>query len=120
MSDAIKIARQAPKYIEELLADMFAARAEDKRVCLGGVYSGQQYIQIQLVVTCDPAAILGIDAGSLSVGSAADVCLFDPDEVWRATPNTLRSQGKNTPFVGCEVRGRVRMTLVGGRIVFEA
>ena len=62
MSDAIKIARQAPKYIEELLADMFAARAEDNRVCLGGVYSGQQYIQIQLVVTCDPAALL--DDGS--------------------------------------------------------
>lgn len=62
MSDAIKIARQAPKYIEELLADMFAAKAEDNRVCLGGVYSGQQYIQIQLVATCDPAALL--DDGS--------------------------------------------------------
>jgi dihydroorotase len=71
-------------------------------------------------VTCDPAAILGIEAGSLSVGSAADICLFDPDEVWRATPDALRSQGKNTPFVGREVRGRVRMTLVGGRVVFEA
>ncbi|MCU0811464.1 MAG: hypothetical protein MUE59_10585 [Thiobacillaceae bacterium] len=46
--------------------------------------------------------------------------MSDPDEVWRATPDTLRSQGKNTPFVGCEVRGRVRITLVGGRIVFEA
>jgi dihydroorotase len=71
-------------------------------------------------LTCDPAAILGIEAGSLSVGSPADVCVFDPDETWRVTPDALRSQGKNTPFMGYEVSGRVRMTLVGGRIVFEA
>ncbi|MND72634.1 hypothetical protein D3C80_641890 [compost metagenome] len=62
MSDAIKIARQAPKLIEGLLADMFAANAEDNRVCLGGVYSGQQYIQIQLVATSDPAALLDDDS----------------------------------------------------------
>lgn len=61
MSDAIKIARQAPKHIEGLLADMFAANAEDNRIALGGVYSGQQYIQIQLVATCNPAALLDDD-----------------------------------------------------------
>lgn len=61
MSDAIKIAREAPKHIEGLLADMFAANAEDNRLCLGGVYAGQQYIQIQLVVTCNPAALLDED-----------------------------------------------------------
>lgn len=63
MSDAIKIARQAPKHIEGLLADMFAANAEDNRIALGGVYSGQQYIQIQLVATCNPAALLDDDNG---------------------------------------------------------
>lgn len=61
MSDAIKIARQAPKLIEGLLADMFATHAEDNRICLGGVYSGQQYIQIQLVATCSPAALMDED-----------------------------------------------------------
>ncbi|MCB1931447.1 MAG: dihydroorotase [Candidatus Accumulibacter sp.] len=71
-------------------------------------------------ITCDPAAILGIDAGSLSVGSPADVCVFDANEAWRVTPEALRSQGKNSPYLGYEVSGRVRMTLVGGRIVFEA
>ena len=71
-------------------------------------------------ITCDPAAILGIDAGSLSVGSQADVCVFDAAETWRVTPEALRSQGKNSPYLGHEVSGRVRMTLVGGRIVFEA
>jgi len=70
-------------------------------------------------VTCDPADILGIAAGSLSVGSPADVCIFDPDEAWRLTPSALRSQGKNTPFMGYEMNGRVRATLVDGEVVFE-
>ena len=71
-------------------------------------------------VTCDPADILGISAGSLGVGSPADVCIFDPDEAWRLTPTALRSQGKNTPFMGYEMTGRVCATLVDGEIVFEA
>ncbi|WP_291991342.1 dihydroorotase [Candidatus Accumulibacter sp. ACC007] len=71
-------------------------------------------------ITCDPAEILGIDAGSLSIGSRADICVFDPCEAWRLTPETLRSQGKNSPYLGYEMIGRVRMTLVGGRIIFEA
>jgi hypothetical protein len=58
MSDAIKIARQAPKAIEALLADMFAAHAEDYRICLGGLHCGQQYIQIHLVATSKPAALM--------------------------------------------------------------
>ncbi|MFM4913257.1 hypothetical protein [Aeromonas dhakensis] len=63
MSDAIKIARQAPKVVEGLLADMFTANAEDNRIALGGIYSGQQYIQLQLVATCNPAALLDDDSG---------------------------------------------------------
>ncbi len=68
-------------------------------------------------ITCDPAAILGIDAGSLAVGAAADICIFDPVETWRVTSDNLRSQGKNTPFLGREMCGRVHATLVGGRLV---
>ena len=71
-------------------------------------------------ITTDPATILGLDAGSLSPGNPADICVFDPDEPWRVTPAALRSQGKNTPFLGYEMSGRVRLTLVGGRVVFEA
>ncbi|WP_447825384.1 hypothetical protein [Aeromonas salmonicida] len=62
MSDAIKIARQAPKVVEGLLADMFAANAEDNRIALGGVYSGQQYIQLQLVATSNPIDLLDDDS----------------------------------------------------------
>lgn len=63
MSDAIKIASQAPRLIEGLLADMFAARADDNRVCMGAVQSGPQHIQIQLVVTSRPDALLDDDSG---------------------------------------------------------
>lgn len=62
MSDAIKIASQAPKLIEGLLADMFAAQADDNRVCLGSVWSGPQHIQIQLVATSSPDALLDDDS----------------------------------------------------------
>lgn len=58
MSDAIQIAKTAPAHIEGLLAELFAANAEDNRICLGGVYAGQQYIQIQLVVTSNPAQLM--------------------------------------------------------------
>ena len=71
-------------------------------------------------VTCDPAAIMGVKAGSLAVGSIADVCVFDPDSSWTVTSESLRSQGKNTPFLGSEMTGRVCTTLVGGRVVYQA
>jgi dihydroorotase len=70
-------------------------------------------------VTCDAAVVLGIEAGSLEVGRRADLCVFDPAEPWRVTPETLRSQGKNTPCLGWEMAGRVCATLVAGRVVFE-
>jgi dihydroorotase len=71
-------------------------------------------------VTCDPAAALGVDAGSLETGRRADICIFDPDEPWRIRAETLHSREKNTPFLGRELLGRVRATLVGGRVVFES
>jgi dihydroorotase len=70
-------------------------------------------------ITSVPASILGIDAGHLGVGAPADVCIFDPDLHWRVEPAALKSQGKNTPFLGLEVPGKVRATLVGGQLVFE-
>jgi dihydroorotase len=71
-------------------------------------------------LTCDPAAILGNDAGHLAVGAPADVCVFDPDKLWTVSADTLVSQGKNTPFIGCGMQGKVTATIVGGRVVFGA
>jgi dihydroorotase len=71
-------------------------------------------------VTTDPARILGVDAGHLAVGAPADVCIFDPERRWTVEPAALKSQGKNTPFLGLELQGRVGYTLVNGQIVHEA
>jgi dihydroorotase len=71
-------------------------------------------------VTCDPATVLGIEAGSLEAGCRADICIFDPDEPGCVKAETLHSREKNTPFLGREMAGRVYVTLVGGRVVFEA
>ena len=69
-------------------------------------------------VTSDPARILGLPAGRLEVGAPADLCLFDPDEEWIVSPATLVSQGKNTPFSGLPMVGRVRHTIIGGEPVY--
>jgi dihydroorotase len=73
-------------------------------------------------VTQAPAGALGGalgdlqgSCGRLAEGGLADLCLFDPAARWQVTPETLRSQGKHTPFAGRELTGRVRCTLVGGR-----
>ncbi|WP_292931098.1 dihydroorotase [Noviherbaspirillum sp.] len=70
-------------------------------------------------VTCDPARVVGLASGRLSVGSVADVCVFDPAARWKVEAKTLASQGKHTPFLGYELLGQVRATIVSGHIAFE-
>jgi len=70
-------------------------------------------------ITVVPAKILGVDAGHLSPATAADLCIFDPNQYWKMEPAALKSQGKNTPFLGVELQGRVKYTLVDGSIVYE-
>ena len=71
-------------------------------------------------ITVNPARILNIDAGHLSNGAAADVCIFDPACDWKVEAAALKSQGKNTPFLGMNLQGKVRYTLVNGQIVYQA
>jgi dihydroorotase len=70
-------------------------------------------------LTTQPAKILGIDNGHLAPGHPADLCLFDPQRYWKVEPKALKSQGKNTPFLGMELQGKVVCTLVDGHVVFE-
>ncbi|NLD69627.1 MAG: dihydroorotase [Limnobacter sp.] len=67
------------------------------------------------------AAVLGLgdEYGRLQAGGAADLCIFDPRESWVVTPATLLSQGTHTPYLGRELQGRVRATIVEGRLVHE-
>ena len=70
-------------------------------------------------VTAEPARIAGLPAGTLSVGAAADVVVFDPDARWKVERKALASQGKHTPFLGYELAGQVRATVVRGRVAFQ-
>jgi dihydroorotase len=70
-------------------------------------------------VTSDAARVLGVPSGRIEAGAPADLVLFDPRQNWRVEPAALRSQGKNTPFLGYELAGRVRTTIVAGNVVYE-
>ena len=95
----------------ELLLPLTLKWAQEMRVALPEALSR---------VTSKPAGILGVQAGDLAVGKDADLCLFDPEAHVKITADFLKSQGKNTPFIGYELPGRVRYTLVGGQVVYEA
>ena len=71
-------------------------------------------------ITSEPARILGVPSGRLTPGAPADLAIFDPAARLRIAPETLKSQGKNTPFLGCELAGRVRYTIVAGQVVYES
>jgi dihydroorotase len=70
-------------------------------------------------VTCDAARIAGLDSGTLGQGRAADLVVFDPAARWKVEAAAIASQGKHTPFLGYELTGQVRATIVGGRVAFE-
>ena len=71
-------------------------------------------------ITSAPARILGAASGRLEPGAPGDLVVFDPQASWRVTPESLKSQGKNSPFLGVELAGRVRATVVAGQVVYEA
>ncbi len=70
-------------------------------------------------MSVNPAKILGIDAGTLSVVAAAVKALLDPDEQWTVDVERLHGKSKNTPFKGMTLTGKVKMTLLNGEVVFE-
>jgi dihydroorotase len=71
------------------------------------------------MLTVNPARLLGLDRGTLSVGAPADVTLLDPDRAWTVDKNSFASKGRNTPFDGWTLRGRAVRTIVGGKTVWE-
>lgn len=70
-------------------------------------------------ITCQPADILGLEAGRLKIGAACDLCLFDPDLGWKVDADQLSSKSKNSPFDGRLTQGRCLRTIVDGRTVFK-
>lgn len=70
-------------------------------------------------MTINPAFILRIPKGRLSLGGGADFTIFDPDEEWTVDPQQFASKGRNTPFAGRTLKGRVKYTIVDGKIIYQ-
>ncbi|MDY2618814.1 MAG: dihydroorotase [Oscillospiraceae bacterium] len=70
-------------------------------------------------MTVNPARILNLDCGRLSAGSAADLTIFDPNEEWVVDAEKFASKGRNTPFNGRTLKGKVKYTIVGGKIIYQ-
>ncbi len=95
--------------------------------CKWGGDSQAGMVRTLAVLTSEPARVLGHSLGALQGstgclvnGGVADICVFDPARAWRVEPRVLRSKGKHTPFSGHELPVRVRWTLVGGQLAYEA
>lgn len=95
--------------------------------CKWGVDSQAGMLRTLAVLTSEPARVLGdslgtlqASAGRLVKGGVADICVFDPGSHWMVEPGALRSQGKHTPFSGHQLAARVRWTVVGGQVAYEA
>lgn len=82
--------------------------------------TGMPPLELIARLTIGPAGIADVAAGSLAVGSWADLALVDPQARWRLQSSRLLSAGRNTAFDGSEMHGRVQRTLHRGAIVFEA
>lgn len=92
----------------ELLLPLTLKWAEDNKLKLSDAIKH---------ITQAPANILGVEAGDLSLNASADICVFDQKKYWKIEPKALLSQGKNTPFLGLELAGKVKYTLVNGHVV---
>ncbi len=69
-------------------------------------------------MTVNPAKIFGLDTGRLSVGHLADITIIDPDKIWVVDPSQFESKGRNCPFEGWKLKGKVVATIVAGKIVY--
>lgn len=84
-----------------------------------GHEAGLSLVQTLDRVTQRPARIMGIEAGFLRVGGPADLCIFDPQAVWQVSAGSLRSLGKNSPYLGHEMQGRVLYTVIDGHLDYR-
>lgn len=95
----------------ELLLPLTLKWADEQGLSLSDAIAG---------ITSKPATILGLKSGHLGLQAAADVCIFDPAQYWKIEPRALKSQGKNTPFNGMELAGKVRYTVLDGNIIYKS
>lgn len=80
------------------------------------------YLNLVRLTSYTPAKILHIDneRGSIEIGKKADITIFDPNEEYVYTKDMIVSKSKNSPFIGKKLKGKVKYTIVNGRIVWES
>ena len=83
---------------------------------LGGYLTPMQMAER---MSYNPARVIGSDKGDIQPGKAADIVIFDPKETYRIDRDQFASKGRNTPFHGREVTGRVKCTICDGCVVYE-
>lgn len=71
------------------------------------------------LMSSNPSKILGINKGSLRIGDDADIVIFNPNITWTVDPEKFRSKGRNTPFSGWTLKGKVRYTIAGGKLIYK-
>lgn len=77
------------------------------------------YLDLVKVTSYNPAKLLNIDKGTIEVGKIADITIFDPNEEYIYTKEIIVSKSKNSPFIGKKLKGKVKYTIVSGRIVYS-
>ena len=87
---------------------------------MGLVHAGKITLPLLIAkLTTEPAKILGSNLGTLKVGALADVTIFDPDAEWTVDAEKFASKGRNTPLNGEKLKGKVMMTVYGGKVVYR-
>ena len=124
--------------IDAIVTDHAPHSAEEKAKSLAEAPSGMVGLETSLALTLNalyhtgrmplpwvvaklssaPALILGLNKGSLAVGADADLVIFDPDEEWTIDPEQFASKGRNTPFGGMKVMGKVKYTISKGNVIY--
>ena len=103
----------------ELLLSLALKWAEEYVAPQGGTSAVSPLSKALAKITFEAARVAGLPAGQLGVGCNADVVLFDPAARWTVEASALASQGKHTPFLGYDMAGQVRATIVGGHVAYQ-
>ena len=77
------------------------------------------YLELVKLTSYNPAKLLKIDKGSIETGKIADITIFDPNEEYVYTKEMIVSKAKNSPFIGKKLKGKVKYTIVNGKVVYE-
>lgn len=77
------------------------------------------YLDLVKVTSYNPAKLLKIDRGTIEVGKVADITIFDPNQEYIYTKEMIVSKSKNTPFIGKKLKGKVKYTIVNGKIIYQ-